>query len=107
MSTCDFIIALFCRVDDAMHDVEKPDQARLHPSELVTIAMLYALKSARGKRAFYRWFTANYLPLFPNPPERTRLFRALSTYRARAWADRFLADPTAVGIAPRLVSPTR
>ncbi len=85
-----------------MQDVMKPDQARLHPSELVTIAMLYALKSSRGKRAFYRWFEANYLPLFPNLPERTRLFRALSTYRARAWADRFLADPTALGITDTL-----
>jgi len=98
MSTCDFITELFCRVDDAMHDVTKPDQSRLHPSELVTIAMLYTLKSARGKRAFDRWLRANYLGMFPNLTERTRLFRAISTFRVRAWADRFLACPTALGI---------
>jgi hypothetical protein len=44
MSTEEFIIALFNRVDDAMRDVPKHPQASLYPSELVTLALLYALK---------------------------------------------------------------
>ena len=44
MSTCDFITALFCRVDDVMGDTPKHPQAKLHPSEIVTIAILQVMK---------------------------------------------------------------
>ena len=36
MTTEDFIIDLFCRVDDKMLDVGKHKQAALYPSEVVT-----------------------------------------------------------------------
>ena len=49
----DFIIELFCRVDDQMKDVSKHSQAKTHPSELVTLGILFALKGG-GSRAFYR-----------------------------------------------------
>lgn len=96
MSTEEFIIDLFCRVDAAMGDERKHPQAKLYPGELVTLALLYALKGG-GERAFYRWLCRDYRPLFPALPERTRLFRLFAAHRA--WAARFLAEPTLLGIA--------
>ena len=96
MATEECIIALFCRVDEAMGAEPKHPQAKLYPSEVVTLALLYALKGV-GERAFYRWLCRDYRPLFPALPERTRLFRLFATHRA--WAERFLAEPTVLGIA--------
>lgn len=96
MSTQDFITQLFCRVDDAMKDVPKHSQASLHPSEVVTLALLFAIKGV-GNRAFYRWVKRDYLPLFPGLPERTRLFRLFASHQT--WADRFMAQPTVLGVA--------
>ena len=96
MSTIDFIIALFCRVDDTMPRIQKHRQALLYPSELVTIGILFALKGV-GNRAFYRWLTRDYRSLFPQLPERTRLFRLLKTHHE--WANYFLAEPTLLGVA--------
>ena len=44
MSTEDFIIALFIRVDSVIGDLPKHPQAQLYPSEVVTLGLLYALK---------------------------------------------------------------
>ena len=96
MTTIDFITTLFCRVDDRMRGVPKHAQAVLYPSELVTIGILYALKGC-GERAFYRWLTRDYRPLFPRLPERTRLFRVLTAHRD--WTDYFLAEPSLLGVA--------
>ena len=46
----------------------------IHPSETVTLMVLYALKGG-GKRAFYRWVAHDGRAFFPGLPERTRLFR--------------------------------
>ncbi len=94
MSTKDFIIALFCRVDEVVGDVPKHPQAKLYPSEVVTLALLFALKGV-GPRAFYRWLCRDYLDLFPQLPDRTRLFRLFAAHRE--WADFFLADATTLG----------
>lgn len=96
MTTVDFITELFCQVDDTMRGVPKHPQAGLCPSEIVTIGMLYALKGV-GERAFYRWLTRDYRGMFPHLPERTRLFRLLKTHRD--WTDRFLAQPSLLGVA--------
>jgi hypothetical protein len=96
MPTEEFIIELFWRVDDAMPDVPKHPQANLYPSEIVTLALLFAIKGV-GERAFYRWVDQNWRRWFPKLPERTRLFRLFKTHRA--WTDRFLADPTVLGVA--------
>jgi len=90
------ITDLVCRVDDAPRDVPKHPQARLSPSEVTTLALLFALKGG-SERAFYRWLERDYRPLFPGLPERTRLFRLFATHQA--WADRFLAHPTLLGVA--------
>ncbi len=55
MTTIDFVTHLFCRVDDKLtqhQKNQKHSQANLYPSEVVTIALLFALKGI-GNRAFY------------------------------------------------------
>lgn len=96
MTTMDFITDLFCRVDDKMCGVKKHSQASLYPSEVVTIALLFALKGV-GNRAFYRWLKRDYLSLFPNLPERTRLFRLFNTHGK--WISLFMAEPSLLGVA--------
>ena len=95
MPIVDFITELFCRIDDAMQEIPKHPQAQLYPSELVTLGILFALKGV-GNRAFYRWVQQALPDVFPHLPERTRLFRLLVTHQR--WTDRFLAEPTALGI---------
>lgn len=95
MTTEDFIITLFCRVDDSMPDAKKHSQASLYPSEVVTIAILFALKGV-GNRAFYRWLARDYRHLFPKLPIRTRLFRLFNTHRH--WTQVFMAEHSLMGI---------
>ncbi|MBZ0307880.1 MAG: transposase [Anaerolineae bacterium] len=95
MTTEDFIIELFCRVDDKMLDVSKHPQAKLYPSEVVTLALLFALKGV-GTRAFYRWLVRDYRGLFPGLPERTRLFRAFNQHCR--YTTRFWAEPSLIGL---------
>src|SRR6201993_291285 len=68
--------------------------AHLWPSEVVTLGLLRALKGV-GNRAFYRWLTRDYRPLFPRLPESTRLFRLFRTHQD--WTKVFLAAPTLLG----------
>ena len=95
MTTVDFIIALFCQVDDHLRDIPKHPEAHLWPSEVVTLGLLHALKGG-GNRAFYRWLTRDYRALFPRLPERTRLFRLFTTHPD--WTQAFLAVPTVLGV---------
>ncbi len=93
LSDEDFTIELFCRVDDKMQDAQKHPQAKLYPSEVVTLALLFALKGV-GNRPFYRWVKRNLLHLFPNLPHRTRLFRLFNSHRH--WTELISAcDPPA------------
>jgi len=95
MSTIDFITILFSDVDDKMPEAKKHSQAKLYPSEVVTIALLFSLKGV-GNRAFYRWLKRDYLELFPNLPHRTRLFLLFNTHRH--WTKKFMAIHTAIGL---------
>ena len=95
MTTEDFITLLFCRVDDQMKDVRKHPQASLYPSEIITLALLFAIKGV-GSRPFYRWIRRDWLGLFPNLPERSRLYRLFKTHQD--WTERFLARPTLFGV---------
>jgi hypothetical protein len=95
MTTEEFISELFYRVDEAMKELPKHPQASLWPSEIVTVGLLFALKGV-GTRAFYRWLSRDWRPLFPSLPERTRLFRLLATHRT--WTDEFLATPSVLGV---------
>lgn len=80
MTTVDLITELFCKVDDQVGYLAKHSQANLHPSEVVTLALLYAL-TGKGNRAFWRWLTRDYGALFPNLPSRMRLFRLFNSHR--------------------------
>jgi hypothetical protein len=80
VSTEEFIIGLFVRVDDTMLDVPLHPQRLLYPSEIVTLGLLYALKGV-SQRAFYRWLSRDYSGLCPCLPARTRLFRLLRAQR--------------------------
>jgi hypothetical protein len=54
MTTEDIIIHIFCLVDDLMPEIKKHSQAKLYPSELVTIGILFSLKGGFFS-PFYRW----------------------------------------------------
>jgi hypothetical protein len=95
MTTSEFIIELFCRIDETMREVPKHPQASLYPSEVVTLAFMCAIKGV-GNRAFYRWLQRDGREYFPYLPERTRLFRLFKTHQE--WTERFLAEPTILGV---------
>lgn len=92
----DLITALYCRIDDAMKDIPPHPQAKLHPGEIVTLAVLFSIKG-ESQRAFYRWLSGNWRHLFPRLPDRTRLFRLFTTHQD--WVDRLMAEPTLFGVA--------
>src|SRR5262245_47204028 len=96
MTTQDFVLTLFCHIDDPMAGVPKRPDAKLYPSEVVTLALLFAIKGV-GTRAFDRWLRRDYQAWFPHVPERTRLFRLFKTHAA--WTAQFLAAPTMLGVA--------
>lgn len=95
MTAIDFITSLFCRVDEEVGHFPQPSQGKLHPSEIVTLAMLNSLKGV-GQRAFYRWLVANHADMFPQLPSRTRLFRVFRVYQG--YAEAFLAAPSLLGV---------
>src|SRR5712691_11108828 len=67
MTTVECITALFYEVDEQMGAIPKHPEARLWPSEVVTLGLLHVLKGV-GNRAFYRWLTRDYRALFPPTP---------------------------------------
>lgn len=95
MTTADFIIALFYRIDNQLCDVPKHPQAALYPSDVVVLAVLYALKGG-GNRAFYRWLVRDWRAFFPRLPERTRLFRLFVAHAD--WTDAFRGMPSTLGV---------
>ena len=92
MPTADCVIALFCVVDERLGPLPKHPQARLWPSEAVTVGLLYALRGG-SFRSFDRWLRREVAALFGGAgvPERTRLLRLLR--RHRPLTDRLLAEP--------------
>jgi hypothetical protein len=74
MTTQDCIIAPFYAVDQEMLDVPKYSEVKLYPSEVVPLALQFAIKGW-GTRAFYRWLLRDHLLVFPQVPERTHLAR--------------------------------
>src|SRR5262245_59356188 len=101
-----------------MAEVPKRRDAKLYPSEVVTLAPLFAIKGV-GSRTFYRWLIRAYQTWLPNVPARTRLFRLFKTHMAwtatdtghpahiqrlfrlfkthMAWTAQFLATPSVLG----------
>ena len=96
MNIADFIIELYCKIDDTLPDLPQHPQALLSRNEVVTIGVLHAIKNV-SRRAFYSWLQDNYGHFFPKLPERTRLFRRLETQAC--WTGYLLAQPTILGVA--------
>jgi hypothetical protein len=96
MTTQDFILTLFCQIDDQMALGPKRPDAQLYPREVVTLALLLASNGV-GTRAFDRWLRRDYQAWLPHVPERTRVFRLVKT--PAAWTAPFLAAPTVLGVA--------
>ena len=80
MTTEEIIIAIFVAVDDQLPELKKHPQAKLYPSELVTLGIVFALKGI-GTRAFYRWLERDYRDLVAGLPERTRLQRLMKKHQ--------------------------
>lgn len=91
MTTEEIIMSIFIEVDDTLPTLKKHSQAKLYPSELVTIGLLFALKGV-SFRAFYRWLQRDYVGLFTSLPERTRLGRLLKKHQQ--WCGYLLAQPS-------------
>lgn len=99
MHTEDFIIELFYKVDNCLSKKFKRlshKQRKLHPSEIVTIGLLFSIKGGKSKQ-FYRWLSNNFIKFFPNLPDRTNLFRNLNTFSK--YTDEFMSIVTTLGIA--------
>jgi hypothetical protein len=92
MTTEDIIIHIFCLVDDRLTDAKRVPQTHLYPSEIVTIGILFALKGGHF-RAFYRWLSRDFSPLFAGLPDRTNIQRLLKTHQSHG--DRLLAQMSA------------
>ncbi len=95
MTTEEIIILIFCAVDDGLGKLPKERNARLYPSEVVTIGILFALKGGHF-RAFYRWLKRDWDGLFGGLPDGTALLRQLRRYQVRA--DQLLADPSLLNV---------
>ncbi|HEX2908673.1 MAG TPA: hypothetical protein VHO69_17505 [Phototrophicaceae bacterium] len=95
MTTELIIILIFCAVDDGLGVVAKERNAKLYPSEVITIGILFALKGGRF-RAYYRWLKRDYDGLFAGLPERTALQKQRRRHEHRA--DQLLADPSLLNV---------
>lgn len=93
MTTEDIILHIFYLVATSLPAIPRHSQAKLYPSELVTIGVLFALKGGHF-RAFYRWLQRDYGDWFGDGtlPERTRLQRLLKTHQD--WCGLLLSDPS-------------
>ena len=93
MTTGDIILHIFDLVDDNLPKIPKHPQAKLYPSELVTIGILFSLKGGYF-RAFYRWLKRDYGDWFGKGelPHRTRLQRLLKTHQD--WCVSLMAEPS-------------
>src|SRR5437016_7448719 len=80
MTAWDLLSALFSHVDEQLHALPTPPEAHLGPSAVGTLGVLHALTGG-GTRAFHRWLTRDYRPLFPHLPARPRLFHLCKTHQ--------------------------
>jgi hypothetical protein len=80
--TDDIILHIFCLVDDDLPNIPRHSQAKMSPSELVTIGIPFSFKSGHF-RTFYRWLNRDCGDWFGDGtlPERTRLQQLLKTHQ--------------------------
>lgn len=73
-----FIILLFCLVDECTGELEQHPNSKLHPSEIVTLALLKRM-SGKAYRRFQVWLKTT--GLFSRLPDYTRLCRLFHQYK--------------------------
>ena len=95
MTTEDIIIHIFCHVDNALGKVGKDPCAKLYPSEVVTIGILFALTGGYF-RTFYRWLKRDCNGLFGGLPHRTNVGRQL--WECQHLTDVLLAEPSVLNV---------
>ena len=95
MTTEDIIIHIFCHVDNSVGPISKDPCAKLYPSEVVTIGILFALKGGHF-RAFYRWLKRDFDGLFGGLPDRTNVSRQMREYQHLT--DLLLAQPSVLNV---------
>jgi len=78
-------------VEDHLPAIGKHSQAKLSPSERVTIGILFAIKGGHF-RAFYRFLRRDFASLFGGLAHRTRRLRLLKVHHA--WCDALFAQPS-------------
>jgi hypothetical protein len=98
MTTADVIIDWCCRIDDAMTDLQKHSPAILSASEIVTLAIVFAIKGV-GNRACDRCLQRHWRHRFPSRPHRPRWLRWFK--RHRQCANHVLAAATVLGVIDR------
>jgi hypothetical protein len=95
MTTEEIIIHFFCEVDNTLPIIAKDPNAKLYPSEVITIGLLFALKGGHF-RTFYRWLKRDYDALFGGLPHRTSLLRQLRSLEQHT--DVLLAQPSVLNV---------
>jgi hypothetical protein len=99
MPTEDIITHIFYHVDNAMQDMKKVAQAKLYPSEVMTIGILFTLQGGHF-RAFYRWLKRDYDGLFPRATRSITLLRQLQ--KQQVHTDKLLAEPSVFNVVDSL-----
>ena len=95
MTTEDIIIHIFYNVDNGMGQISKDPCAKLYPSEVLTIGILFALKGGRF-RAFYRWLKRDLDSLFGGLPDRTNVMRQRWDYQGLT--ELLMAQPSLLSV---------
>jgi hypothetical protein len=95
MTTEDIIYHIFYLVDERMLAISKHPDAKLYPSEVVTIGILFALKGGHF-RAFYRWLKRDYAALFRGLPDRSTLQKQLKSQQVHT--DLLLDTPSVLNV---------
>src|SRR5437764_776554 len=85
MTTEDISVHIFYHVDTALLKVAKHGNAKLYPSEVVTIGILFALKGGHF-HAFYRWLKRDFDGLFAGLPHNVKLCKK------GTWNDRMAVE---------------
>ncbi len=107
-SSTEIILAIFLFVENLTCDLAQHPQSKLHPSEIVTLALLWRLKDSSIRR-FHIW--AQFTGLFPNLPDHSRLFRLFQHYKptievlAQSWSQEHWAVVDSTGV--ELIHPIR
>lgn len=102
-----FVTEVYLLVDErlpallAHHPKQRGPVPALSPAEVITLALVSRVAMARSGRAFYRFASKHFRPLFPRLPHRTQYLRQVLRWRhVIAQLALELADDLAAGTMP-------